>query len=206
MVAFAGRDVPFVLYLSCGLFPWLAVQESITRSATCVVDNPTLVKRVVFPVEVLPVQLACSAIVHQAIATAVLVAVMAVVDFPPRPSFVALPLLAVIQLLLTVGVGWAVAALHVHFRDTAHAVGLLMPVGFYLTPILYPRELVPASLRPLLAMNPLSSLVQGYRDVLLRGAWPDGLEMAWLLTVALGVFAAGALVFTAARAEFADLI
>ena len=85
--------MPFVLYLACGLFPGLALQEAIQRSATALVDNPTLVKRVIFPVEVLPVELACGAAVHQLIATALLLVLMAAMGFPPRPSLVLLPFL-----------------------------------------------------------------------------------------------------------------
>jgi ABC-type polysaccharide/polyol phosphate export permease len=201
-----GTDLPFVLYLACGLFPWLAIQEAITRSATCLVDNPTLVKRVVFPVEVLPVQLACSAVVHQLIATVVLLGLMAIEGFPPRVSLLALPALLTAQLAIAVGLGWAVAALHVYFRDTAQALGVLMPVWFYLTPILYPQNLVPPFLQPVLALNPLTPLVQAYRDVFLHGVVPGGLGGLWLAAASLGVFAVGALVFTRARGEFADLV
>ncbi len=201
-----GTDVPFVLYLACGLFPWLAIQESITRSATCLVDNPTLVKRVVFPVEVLPVQLACSAMVHQLIGTVMLLALMAVFGFPPRLSLLALPLLLAAQLVLSVGLGWAVAALHVYFRDTAQALGVLLPVWFYLTPIIYPQHLVPPFLQPVLALNPLTPLVQAYRDVFLYGLVPSGLGALWLAAASLGVLTVGAIIFTRARGEFADLV
>lgn len=201
-----GTDVPFVLYLACGLFPWLAIQESITRSATCLVDNPTLVKRVVFPVEVLPVQLACSAMVHQLIGTVMLLALMAAFGFPPRLSLLALPLLLAAQLVLSVGLGWAVAALHVYFRDTAQALGVLLPVWFYLTPIIYPQHLVPPFLQPVLALNPLTPLVQAYRDVFLYGLVPSGLGALWLAAASLGVLTVGAMIFTRARGEFADLV
>jgi homopolymeric O-antigen transport system permease protein len=202
----AGTDVPFVLYLACGLFPWLAVQEGVLRSATALVDNPTLVKRVVFPVELLPVQLATGAVVQQMIATAILLLFMAVAGFPPRASLAALPLLVLLQLLFTVGLGWCVATLHVYFRDTAQALGVLMPIWFYLTPILYPVDLVPPTLRPVLALNPLTALVQAYRDVMLHGVWPTGLGVLWLVTASLLAFAVGARLFAGARGEFADLV
>jgi lipopolysaccharide transport system permease protein len=202
----AGTDVPFVLYLACGLFPWLAVQEGVLRSATSLVDNPTLVKRVVFPVELLPVQVATGAVVQQMIATAILLVFMAVAGFPPRPSLMALPLLVAAQLVFTIGLGWCVATLHVYFRDTAQALGVLMPIWFYLTPILYPVDLVPPALRPVLAVNPLSALVQAYRDVMLHGLWPSGLGPVWLAVATLGAFALGARLFAGARGEFADLV
>jgi ABC-type polysaccharide/polyol phosphate export permease len=79
-------------------------------------------------------------------------------------------------------------------------------VWFYLTPILYPQNLVPPFLQPVLALNPLTPLVQAYRDVFLHGVVPGGLGGLWLAAASLGVFAVGALVFTRARGEFADLV
>ena len=202
----AGADVPFVLYLACGLFPWLAIQEAVTRSATCLVDNPTLVKRVIFPVEVLPVQLACAALVHQVIATALLLVLMAALGFPPRPSIAVWPLLLVAEIAIAVGIGWAVAALHVFFRDTAQALAVLLPIWFYLTPILYPQHLVPSFLQSALALNPLTELVQAHRDVLLHGVVPTGAAGLRMAATSLGIFALGAWVFTRARGELADLV
>lgn len=201
-----GTDVPFVLFLACGLFPWLAIQEAILRSATCLVDNPTLVKRVIFPVEVLPVQLACAAVVHQLIATALLLVLMAVLGFPPRLSILVLPFLVAIQLVIAIGIGWGAAALHVLFRDTAQALGVLLPVWFYMTPILYPQHLVPPFLQPVLALNPLTPLVEAYRDALLYGTVPSSVAVLQLIGSSVVVFLVGALVFTRARGEFADLV
>jgi len=205
-VRFGTSDVPFVLYLAAALFPWLAFQESVLRSATCLVDNSVLVKRVVFPIEVLPVQIAVTALVHQLIALVLLLGLMVALGVSPHLSILALPLLVVLQLLLTIGIGWTVAALHVYFRDTAQLLGVLFPMWFYLTPIIYPTQLVPAGLRPLLALNPLSALVEAYRDVLLHGVVPFGARELWLAAVSLGALALGAVVFTRARRDFADLV
>jgi len=205
-VRFGTSDVPFVLYLAAALFPWLAFQESVLRSATCLVDNSVLVKRVVFPIEVLPVQIAVTALVHQLIALVLLLGLMVALGVSPHLSILALPLLVVLQLLLTIGIGWTVAALHVYFRDTAQLLVVLFPMWFYLTPIIYPTQLVPAGLRPILALNPLSALVEAYRDVLLHGVVPFGARELWLAAVSLGALALGAVVFTRARRDFADLV
>jgi lipopolysaccharide transport system permease protein len=205
-VRFGTDDVPFVLYLAAALFPWLAFQESVLRSATCLVENAVLVKRVVFPIEVLPVQIAVSALVHQLIALALLLVLMGVLGVPPRPSVVALPALLLVQLLLTIGIGWAVAAAHVYFRDTAHVLGVVFPMWFYLTPIIYPYRLVPEALRPILALNPLTALVEAYRDVLLHGVVPLGVRELWLTAVSVAVFSVGATIFTRARGELSDLV
>jgi lipopolysaccharide transport system permease protein len=205
-VRFGTDDVPFVLYLAAALFPWLAFQESVLRSATCLVENAVLVKRVVFPVEVLPVQIALSALIHQLIALALLLVLMVALGVPPRPAALALPALLALQLLLTIGVGWIVAAAHVLFRDTAQLLGVVFPMWFYLTPIIYPYHLVPAYLRPVLALNPLTALVEAYRDVLLHGVVPLGGRELWLAFVSVAVFYGGAAVFARSRGEIADLV
>jgi lipopolysaccharide transport system permease protein len=205
-VRFGDGRAPFVLYLACGLFPWLAFQDALQRSATSLVDHAVLVKRVVFPVEALTVQAALSAMVHQVIALALLLVLMTALGVPPRAAALVLPVLLAVQLILTVGLGWLAAVLHVYFRDTAHALGVLLPMWFYLTPIIYPYDLVPAAVRPLLALNPLTALVQDYRDVLLHGTVPLGGREAWLAIVALAAFAGGAAAFVRARGELADLV
>ena len=83
---------------------------------------------------------------------------------------------------------------------------MLLPVWFYLTPILYPYQLVPPLLRPVLALNPLTPLVQAYRDVLLHGRVPAGLGTLWLVVASLLVFAGGAAIFRRTRGEFADFV
>ena len=86
------------------------------------------------------------------------------------------------------------------------APGRLDPVWFYLTPIIYPQHLVPPFLQPVLALNPLTPLVQAYGDVLLYGRVPSGLGALWLTAASVVVFAAGAVVFTLARGELGDLV
>jgi homopolymeric O-antigen transport system permease protein len=205
-VRFGAGDHPFVLYLACGLFPWLSFQETLTRGATCLVDNAVLVKRVVFPIEVLPVHLALAALVHQLIALALLVVLTAALDVAPTPALLALPLLLVVQLAFTVGCAWVVATLHVYFRDTAHALGVVLPLWFYLTPIIYPAHLVPGWLQPTLALNPFAVLVEDYRDLFLHGIVPLGGRELWLLGVSVVTLWVGAAVFARGRGEIADLV
>ena len=162
-----GPTCPSCSTSRAGSFPWLALQEAIQRSATSLVDNPTLVKRVIFPVEVLPVELACA----RRRASADRDGAAARLDggdgaFRRDPRCWCCRSCCSSSSAFAIGIGWAVAALHVFFRDTAQALGVLMPVWFYLTPILYPQHLVPPFLQPVLALNPLTPLVQAYRDVL----------------------------------------
>lgn len=199
-------EVPFVLYLACGLFPWLAFQETLLRSATCLVDQGVLVKRVVFPIEVLPVEIALSALVHQLIGLALLIILMACFGVHLHATLAALPMLLLVQTLLTVGLAWLMAVLHAYFRDTAHILGLVLPIWFYVTPIIYPYDLVPPALRPVLAINPLTALVQDYRDLLLHGVVPVGAREVWLVLASVAAFVGGAACFARARGELADLV
>ncbi len=205
-VRFGATDHPFVLYLACGLFPWLAFQEAVTRSATSLVDQAVLVKRVVFPIEAFPVQLALATLVQQLIAFGLLIGLLALFGFPPTIALLALPIFLALQCLLTIGCGWALAACHVYFRDTAQAVGVFLPILFYLTPIIYPDRLIPEVLQPVLALNPLAALVGAYRDLFLQGVVPCGWRELWLLVVSLAVYVGGGAIFARGRGEFADLV
>jgi lipopolysaccharide transport system permease protein len=196
----------FALFLFCGMLPWAAIQEALSRSAHVVLENPTLIKRSLFPAIVLPVPLALAGLFHQVIGTGVLVA--ALVATGHRLTIV-LPLVVIlmaVQVVFTIGLGWLLASLTVFFRDIGQFLGLAFTLWMFLTPIFYPPSQVPPELRFLLVVNPLALLVESYRTVLLQG----GLPHAGLL-LGLAVFAAASLVvgyvtFRKLEPAFADVL
>src|SRR5215475_3334428 len=133
----------FAVYLFCGLLPWIAFSEGVQRSTTSLTDNVNLVKRVVFPTEALPVNLALSGVAQQLIGTVVLLAGALLLEHTIRPTALLLPLLLVPQLLLTVGLGWLMASLGVFIRDMPQLNQLSLTIWMYLTPIFYPENIIP---------------------------------------------------------------
>ena len=202
----AGTPWEYALYLFCGLLPWTAFQESVQQSAGVVVAHANLVKRVVFPLEVLPLAQVLAALAGQAFGTLALVAAAAVVRGELHATLLWLPVLVLPQLLLTLGAAWFVASLGVFVRDTAQALALALTAWMYLTPIIYPEHLVPERFRALLELNPFTPLVRSYRRVTLEGAPPDFAGLAYVAAVGLAAFLLGYWWFARTRKNFADVI
>src|SRR5436190_15987329 len=149
----------YALYLFCGLLPWNAFQESVQLSSSTIVARANLVKRVVFPLETLPVSLSLAAVVNQLFGTLVLIVAAAVLRREFHITFIFLPLVLIPQLIATFGAAWLVASLGVFVRDIVQGIGLILMAWMYLTPIIYPESIVPENYRRLINLNPFTPLV-----------------------------------------------
>jgi lipopolysaccharide transport system permease protein len=201
-----GTPWDYALYLFCGLLPWTAFSETLQQSAGLVVAHANLVKRVVFPLETLPVAQTLAALAAQLFGTVALLVATIVIRRELHATALWLPLLLVPQLLLTLGGAWLVASLGVFIRDTAQVLGLVLMAWLYLTPIIYPEQIVPARFRPALELNPFTPLVRSYRRALLEGLPPDWAGLAYTTALALAAFLLGYWWFARTRKNFADVI
>ncbi|HVS02276.1 MAG TPA: ABC transporter permease [Thermoanaerobaculia bacterium] len=197
----------FWVFLFCGLLPWLAVQEGITRGATAVTDNSGLVKKLQFPSQVLVVAVVLTALLHEAIAAGLFVAALGLIG---ELSWSSLPWLLVavpLQVALVLGLALALAATHVFFRDTVQILGMVMAAWFYLTPIVYPLSMVPEPYDGWIAANPLTTLAGLYRRAFLGGTTGTTPEaIGWLAATAVGILALGIWLFRRLRPSFVDEI
>jgi ABC-type polysaccharide/polyol phosphate export permease len=154
----------FAVFLFCALLPWTAIQESTSRSAVCFLDHANLIKKVRFSLESLPFSLVLSSIVHQLIGTA---AFLIILMISGSVSYVTIPLmipLLFVQMLMMFGMALIFACLNVFFRDVLQVMNVLFMVLFWMTPIVYPRSMVPDNwLRFILDLNPLTHMVEAYR-------------------------------------------
>ncbi|HEX9942339.1 MAG TPA: ABC transporter permease [Thermoanaerobaculia bacterium] len=196
----------FPIFLFCGLLPWGAIHEGVLRASTAITDNAGLVKKLRFPAEVLVLAVVLAALLHEAIAALIFLGVLA---FLGELTWGGLPLLLLavpLQVALTLGLGLLLAALHVFFRDTAQVLGIAFTGWFYLTPIVYPAALVPARFRALIELNPLSSLVELYRQAFLGGEVAAVPGTGALALASLVLLCAGFLLFGRLKAAFVDEI
>src|ERR1043166_4818658 len=169
----------YALYLFCGLLPWNAFQETLQLSANTIVSHANLVKRVVFPLETLPVSLALAAIANQLFGTAALILAVLILRHETNPTILFLPVLLIPQLIATLGAAWLLASLGVFVRDIVQGVTLVLMAWMYLTPIIYPESLVPDRYRSLVNLNPFTPLVRNYRRLILEGNFPDWPGLAY---------------------------
>jgi lipopolysaccharide transport system permease protein len=196
----------FPEFLMAGLLPWMAVSEGIARSASCLIDNSAMVKKTVFPLETLVLSVVLAAVVNEVIAFFVYALYVALLGHLQWPWILLSVPAMLFQILLTFGLGCIAATLTAFLRDTMQAVGIVLTVGFYATPIVYPASLVPARLLPIINVNPVTHLVDLYRRAFSLHAAPDPASVAYLAVFCLVVAAAGATLFSRARPHFADLI
>ncbi len=208
-------------FMLAGILVWSAFAETLGRATNSLVENANLIQKIVFPAEILPVNLALSSLVNMLIGLPIVViGIWVVVGCPLGWQMAAVPLLLFLQLLFTVGLGYLFATLNALWRDTVHLVGVLTQVWMFSTPIFYPKEFVlkaqvPKSDLPedgsytfgwLLEVNPMHWLIESWRRVLLWGEWPDWALLARFGAVALILFVLGSTFFQRQKRTFPDLL
>lgn len=192
--------------LFCGLTAFNLFSECVTRAPTLIVAVPNFVRKVVFPVEILPLASVGSALAHALVALGVLLVVLLATGHPLHATVLLLPVASLPLLFLTLGLTWFLAGLGVYLRDIGQGTGLALQVLMFGTPIFYPPSVVPAWLQPVLRLNPLAAIVEDWRRVLLWGRPPEWATLgAWILVSAL-VMLAGYAWFMSTRRGFADVL
>lgn len=196
----------FVLYFLAGMLPWLPIAEAVGRSPAAILENRNFVKKLVFPVETLPVNYVLAGLVTEAFALAIFLLLLTVTRGVPPVTLLWLPALLVPQFLLTLGVCWTLSALGVFLRDLGQMIGFVLTLVFFLTPICYPETSLPGWAHQVLTKNPVFVLVNAYRDILLNGHAPDWVGLGALTVFATALFFAGHALFWRLRKTFADVI
>jgi lipopolysaccharide transport system permease protein len=196
----------FALVLFCGLIVYNLFSECVGRAAGLVVAVPNYVKRVVFPLEILPVSVVGSALFHALMGLAVLLLFKLVLTGGIPATVVFLPLLAVPLVMVSLGLTWFLAGLGVFVRDVGYVVNLGLQVLLFATPIFYPLSEVGPRLRVILSLNPLAYVVENFRRVTLWGVLPDwdGLGIWTLVCGVLMVL--GYAWFMKTKRGFADVV
>lgn len=196
----------YVLFFLCGMLPWLAFSEAMGRAPNVILEHRNFVKKLVFPVEILPVNLVVSGIVSSGLALIVyLFFLMATRERIP-PEALWIPVLLAPQLLLTLGLCWAWAAIGLFARDLGQVNGFLLTLVFFLTPICYPTEKLPAAAVAILQKSPIFKLVGEYRLLFISERPPDWPVMVQLAIMSIGIFYIGYGVFRKLRPSFPDVL
>lgn len=195
----------FPEFLMAGLLPWMALQEGISRSASALPDNAVMVKKAVFPIETLVMSAVLAAVVNQLVAFLIFGAYLFFIGHLTIWILLAVPALA-LQILLAYGIGCLAATVTAFVRDAAHAIGILLTVVFFATPIVYPASMVPERFRAILDANPVAHLVAWYRAAFTLHELPASGSVLYLGLFSLSAALLGGLLFLRARPHFADLI
>ena len=196
----------FALYFLAGMLPWLAFSEPAGRAPHVVLEHRNFVKKLIFPLETLPVNQVVAGLVTELFAAAVFVTALLIIRGSVPASVLWLPVLLAPQLLFTLGVCWFLAALGAFVRDLGQIMGFVLTLWFFITPICYSEAQLPGSALAILRKNPMFVLVRGYRAIFLEGHSPELLPLVKLWMLALAVFFLGHAWFYKLRKSFADVI
>lgn len=201
-----GKDIPFSLILFCGILLHGLIADTLIRSPSLIVGNTSYVKRVIFPLEILPLVSAAGTAVGITFGIGILLAVTLYYSGTLPYQALLLPIPLILLFVLTVGVGWLLSAVGVFFRDLSQLTSSLSTIMLFTAPICYPAEMVPQQFRWLLNLNPLTVPVGAVRTLIFSHN-----EVCW---ASLGVYAVvacltatlGFAVFCRMRSGFADVL
>lgn len=178
----SGLEV-YGFFLVCGLLPWTFLANSLNGAASSIVGNEGLVKKVYFPRSVLPASSTLAWLANYGVELAALGVVLLVAGNMVLPWFPLLLVLITLQLGFVLGLGLLLSAANAYFRDVQHFLGIALNIWFYLTPILYPIDIVPERGQVFLELNPMTTFVEAYRDLLYHLRWPS--ISTWFQLVAI---------------------
>ena len=199
-------DMNFGLYLYCGLLPFTAYSESMTKGANSIRSSAGLVQKVVFPLELLPFTTAVTALVDKFFGVGALMLVLWILEHRLEWTVIFLPLFILPQLLFIMGLAYFMAVVGTYVPDISEVFRPIVRGSFFLTPILWPASRVPERLHLLIDLNPLAYLVGTYRDLILYGELPGMLATLYFTLFAGTLFVVSFALFVRFKSRFADLI
>ena len=198
--------MPYPVYAYAGLLPWMLFAGSVRTATTSLTANTALVTKVYFAREVLPMAAVLVALFDFLVASSVLAVLMVWFRVGITWTALALPLIIVVQLAFTAGIALLFAMANLFYRDLRHLTDVLLTVWMFCTSVVYPVDQVGGRLGRVMALNPMTPIIDAYRSVLLRGELPAATPFAASAFIALAVLAIGWLAFHRAEPRFAESI
>lgn len=196
----------FAILLFVGMIVHGLFAECANRAPALILSNVSYVKKVVFPLEILPWVALGSALFHAAVSLVVLLAAQLMLRQQMPWTVVLFPLVLLPLVLMTMGISWLLAGLGMYMRDIGHGIGIVTTALLFLSPVLYPVSAVPENLRPWMYLNPLTYIIEESRNTLIFGRVPDPSAWALMMLVGLVVAWLGFAWFQKSRIGFADVV
>jgi lipopolysaccharide transport system permease protein len=201
-----GVDSTFAysIYLCAGILSWGLFSEITTRSQNMFLDNANLLKKLSFPRLCLPVTVVSTALLNFGIVFGLFSAFLIITGNFPGVAYLALAPLLGLLVVFAIGLGMVLGVLNVFFRDVGQFFGIFVTFWFWLTPIVYPPTILPERLQPLMALNPMASIVGALQGVLVKGEWPQWGTLVYPLALAVVLCLLGLHLFRKNAGEMVD--
>ena len=204
-IRFPTDNLPYPIFLFAGLLPWIFFQSSLTTATLCLVNNDDLIRKVYFPREVLPYAVVASKIIDFFFAGALFLIFIFIYHVSLNLNLPILSLTFLTQLFLTVGLSLMFSTFNLFYRDIQFLINLVLMLWMYLTPIIYPLNLVPKQYLVIYRLNPMVGVVEGYRNALFNSVF-DFSDLLIALVISFALFIFGFVIFKRSESVFADMI
>lgn len=195
----------FYLFLFVALVPWIFFSTCLSGGTSLIFSQQDIVKKIYFPREVLPLSFTISQFVNMVLSFIIVILVVLVSGVKINIlAWLFLPFIMFVEFLLALGTTYLVSSLTVYFRDLQHIMVIISMVWMYMTPVLYPMDYVPKSYLLLFYINPMTSIVNSYRDVLYYGKMPDVLNLSIAAVMGIVIWILGHMVFAKLQRHFVE--
>lgn len=202
------NDIPFVVWLAAGMAPWFCFSDIVMDSTGAVVGNSHLVKKTIFPAQILPIVKLLSGVISHGVFLLILIALCVLQGVSIGIESIQFVYYLICFVFLSLGISWLVAALNVFIRDVGQIVAVFLQVGFWGTPIFWDSNMMSPSVQQWLKLNPLYYVVQGYRESFLDFVpfWHHPMYTVYFWCVTFATLLVGAYVFRRLKPQFADVL
>jgi lipopolysaccharide transport system permease protein len=200
------NGIPGPVFYFSALVPWTYFSATVSRGGMSLVSNNALLTKIYFPRMILPAGISLANLVDFMIGSVFLLGFIVYYNVPIGPHLMLWPLLVVLLMLLAFGISAFVAAVNVKYRDVQHALPFVVQLLMFFSPIIYPSNLIPERFQWLLALNPLTGIIEGFRYVMAPDRPYDWTLLQVAVVVTLAIFVGGVAYFRRADREFADVI
>ena len=194
----------YLQYLIVGIIPWTWFTTSMNQGMITIRTNAGIIKKVYFPREILPISVVLSGLVNFLISCIIIAIFCLFGGVGISWHIILLPVIAILQFILTLGLVLAFCAINIYIKDTEYIIQFLINMLFYATPILYPTTLFPEKYRFILYLNPLTEIINAYRDIFMYHQLPGLNGMIYLVCISLAIFIIGLAIFRKLEKGFAE--
>lgn len=200
-------DLPnYTVFLCCGLIPWNFFSSAISRTSFTMIENGNIIKKVFFPRQILPISVVTSEAVNFIISTIIILAFVLIYGMGITQFLIFYPLVLLVQYLLLIGISFIVSSVTVFFRDLQHFIGIALQLLFYATPIVYASNTIPENFQWILKFNPMTYVINGYRDIFYYQQAPDFVSLLIVLGISIILCVVGYMIFNKLQRRFAEEI
>jgi lipopolysaccharide transport system permease protein len=201
-----SENVPYSLFVYSGLLPWLLFSSGLTGASSSIVGNARVLDNVYFPRLIIPLAAVLSALVDFIVAFSVLIGLMAYYGFAPGLAVLALPLYTLFALATAFAVGLWLSMLNVKYRDVQHTIPFMMQIWLFATPVAYASNLIPPKYRLLFGLNPMTSVIDGFRWALLGREPKFGMTLVASVLMVFVVLIGGLVFFRRTERTVTDVL